>query len=210
MKVLITAGPTRVQIDDIRYVSTVFSGQTGYDIAKHFAENGAKVTLLLGPGNVIRERINNLKIVDFVYFEDLQKELSAQFKKNKFDVFIHTAAVADYLPEKIVTGKIPSGKSGFTIKFKKAPKLIEECKAISSPKTVFVQFKLESNVSKTSLLERANVSLKKNLADYVVANDFADLTYNQKLRFIADKNGQLLKICKTQKELNRELYSLLA
>ena len=48
-KVLVTGGPTWVSVDDVRVITNVFGGTTGYRIAALAAEMGAEVTLLLGP-----------------------------------------------------------------------------------------------------------------------------------------------------------------
>ncbi|MBU1999188.1 MAG: phosphopantothenoylcysteine decarboxylase, partial [Candidatus Omnitrophica bacterium] len=48
-KILITAGPTWVPVDDVRVISNSASGETGILLAKRLSGQGAKVTLLLGP-----------------------------------------------------------------------------------------------------------------------------------------------------------------
>ena len=49
-KILITAGPTWVRLDDVRVITNVFTGKSGVALAESLARKGHTVTLLLGPG----------------------------------------------------------------------------------------------------------------------------------------------------------------
>ena len=51
-KVLITAGPTWVPIDNVRVISNTATGETGILLSEKLKNLGAKVTLLLGPTNL--------------------------------------------------------------------------------------------------------------------------------------------------------------
>src|SRR5688572_28683469 len=50
-RILVTAGPTWVPIDAVRHISNASSGRTGIALSAGFAEEGAEVVLLLGPGS---------------------------------------------------------------------------------------------------------------------------------------------------------------
>ena len=52
MKVLITAGPTREKIDDVRYISNYSSGKMGYALADIAFELNYDVTLISGLVNI--------------------------------------------------------------------------------------------------------------------------------------------------------------
>jgi len=50
MRIIVTAGPTREYIDDVRFISNASSGRMGYAVAAAGAAAGHEVTLLAGPG----------------------------------------------------------------------------------------------------------------------------------------------------------------
>ena len=52
-RVLVTAGPTQEAIDPVRYISNHSSGKQGYAIAGAFAAQGAQVTLVTGPTQLL-------------------------------------------------------------------------------------------------------------------------------------------------------------
>ena len=49
MKILITAGPTREYIDDVRFLSNASSGRMGYSLAAAALARGHRVELVTGP-----------------------------------------------------------------------------------------------------------------------------------------------------------------
>ena len=96
-KVLITAGPTWVAIDKVRVISNIASGETGILLADKLSEQGAKVTLVLGPGND-KNGIQNsrIKIIRFSFFEELRQALKKELKASRYDFIIHSAAVSGF------------------------------------------------------------------------------------------------------------------
>ena len=52
MRYLITAGPTRVPLDPVRYLTNRSSGKMGFALAEALARRGADVTLISGPANL--------------------------------------------------------------------------------------------------------------------------------------------------------------
>jgi len=102
LKVLVNAGPTREDIDPVRYISNRSSGKMGFAIAQAASEAGASVTLVSGPvSQPTPERVTR---IDVYSAEDMHREVM-QFAPNS-DVFIACAAVADYRPVNAATEKI--------------------------------------------------------------------------------------------------------
>jgi phosphopantothenate-cysteine ligase/phosphopantothenoylcysteine decarboxylase/phosphopantothenate--cysteine ligase len=97
-KILVTAGNTQVPIDKVRAITNIFKGKTGTAIAKHFAEQGAEVTLITSNPALIADAPKNLRIVPYKTFDDLEVAMQAELGKpdNGYDVVIHSAAVSDY------------------------------------------------------------------------------------------------------------------
>ena len=52
LSALITSGPTKEQIDPVRFISNESSGKQGYAIAQSLFDMGAKTTLITGPTNI--------------------------------------------------------------------------------------------------------------------------------------------------------------
>ena len=53
-KIIVSAGPTIEKIDPVRAITNFSTGRMGYTLAKHFAEEGADVTLVSGPVNLLK------------------------------------------------------------------------------------------------------------------------------------------------------------
>ena len=203
-KILITAGPTWVRLDDVRVITNVFTGKTGLAMAEAFARKGHAVTLLLGPGGAVPKKVKGLTVIPFTYFEELRALLRQEAAKG-YDVFVPTAAVADYLPAKTVKGKIKSGQRDMTLRMKPAPKLIKEVRK-ADPELTIVQFKLESNITRDALFSSAHESMLRNKADLCVANLVQELP----VRYILDHTGACIAACPTPAYLFATLERIIA
>lgn len=94
LRVLVSAGPTREPIDPVRYISNRSSGKMGFAIATAAMEAGARVSLVSGPVNLgTPPRVTRIEV------ETAQQMHQAILDRAAgHDVFISTAAVADYRP----------------------------------------------------------------------------------------------------------------
>lgn len=86
--------------------------------------------------------------------------------------------------------KISSDTDRLILTLKKTPKVIQEIKKLQ-PETLLVGFKLLVNVSKEELLTVARAALKKNQADFVLANDLTEITGNRHHGYLLEKNGKI-------------------
>src|SRR5690554_1744173 len=102
-RLVITAGPTREPIDPVRYISNHSSGKMGYAIARAAAAAGARVVLVSGPVNLPAPE--GVEVRPVVTAEDMLRA-SERAVTEGCDVFIATAAVADYRPENCAGDKI--------------------------------------------------------------------------------------------------------
>lgn len=190
MKILITAGPTWIKIDDVRVITTVFSGNTGIFLARNFKEKGHAITLIVNSPCMDREELRGVKVIPFKYFEDFKKKVTNEVKTNCYDAIIHSAAVADYKLNRAFKGKVPSGKKFLSLKLVPAEKIIKIIRSFQN-QAVLVQFKLE--IKRKGLLKKAFESLKKNKSNFVVANALEDLRLGYK-SFLMDKNNNIISI----------------
>ncbi|MBN2518089.1 MAG: hypothetical protein JXB14_04545 [Candidatus Altiarchaeota archaeon] len=166
MKVLITTGPTREYIDDIRFITNASSGKMGIALAKEAVGRGYDTTLVHGPISVdLPHQSHNIPVItaDEMISKTLKELASRDFK-----IMISAAALADFSPTR-VGGKIKSGKK-MTLELEPTRKLLDEVRK-RSPKLIVVGFKAESGVSTEQLIKAAKDRLFYGKMDMIVAND---------------------------------------
>jgi len=101
-RVVLTAGPTRELLDPVRFLSNRSSGKMGYAIARAAREAGASVELVSGP--VVLDAPDG---VQRIMVESGEEMLAAVLERmSDCDLFIATAAVADYRPARPARQKI--------------------------------------------------------------------------------------------------------
>jgi phosphopantothenoylcysteine decarboxylase / phosphopantothenate---cysteine ligase len=165
-KVIITAGATYEPIDPVRFIGNYSSGKQGIAIAEEFYDLGAKVILVAGN---IKENINLPKenIVRVKTAEDMLQAVEKNLKGA--EIFIASAAVADFKPKKIAKEKIK--KSGETsLKNLELVENVDILKTISNHKNrpqIVVGFAAESS----DLIKNAAAKLKAKNCDLVLANN---------------------------------------
>ena len=106
-------------------------------------------------------------------YDVIKKEL-----KNKFDIVIMAAAIADYIPKNPSKNKIKSSKTNLSISLKKTPKIIDQIKKLQK-NVLLVGFKAEINVTNTQLIKSAQKKLKESLSDLIIANDIGTPRYKK-------------------------------
>lgn len=115
LTVMITAGPTREALDPVRYLSNYSSGKMGYAIAEAAIEAGAKVILVSGPVSLdAPERVMRINIESAADMEAAVKEHASGT-----DIFIASAAVADYRPVTVQQDKIKKQEERLTLELEK-------------------------------------------------------------------------------------------
>ncbi len=207
--ILITAGPTWVSIDKVRVISNIFKGTLGLLIAKEAVKRGGKVTLLLGPGRefFLKKNSKNLKVLPFKFFDELFRLMKKEISSHKYDIIIHSAAVADFAPTNYYKGKISSRQSKIVIHLKPTIKIVDQIKKWD-PKIFLVKFKLEVDLNKKELIERAYKSMLDSQADLMVANDLKDMKGEKQKTFIIDPEKNIL-VCQTKKEIAKKLLEVI-
>ena len=109
--ILITAGPTQEPIDPVRYITNRSSGKMGYSLAEAAIQSGAEVTLISGPVHIDPpEKCNFIPIETAVeMYEAVMHHIKGK------DVYIGTAAVADYSPANFNESKIKKEESSSSL-----------------------------------------------------------------------------------------------
>lgn len=101
MRVIVTAGPTREYIDDVRFISNPSTGKMGYAVAAEARRRGHEVHLLSGP--TCLSAPEGAKVSRFESVEELKSLLTASLKEA--DCLVMAAAVGDYRPRERTSGK---------------------------------------------------------------------------------------------------------
>jgi len=107
-RVLVTAGPTFEAIDPVRGITNLSSGKMGFAIARAAAEAGAQVTLVAGPVHLPTPAgVRRIDVTSAQQMHDAVLPLAPQH-----EVFVATAAVADWRPAAPAVRKIKKDGSG--------------------------------------------------------------------------------------------------
>ena len=202
--VLITAGPTQEAIDPVRYLSNRSSGKMGYAIAQAAAEAGAKVILVSGPTALATPpRVTRIDVRSAQQmFDAVMQQVTSS------DIFISTAAVADYRPVQIAEQKIKKTEDVLTLELQRNPDILAEVAALKDgPFTVGFAAETEN------LEQHAQEKFERKKLDMIAAN-----LVGGNLAFESDENA-LLIITATDKQqlpatnktmLGRQLIELVA
>ncbi len=166
MNVLITLGPTQEPIDPIRYITNASSGKMGKALTEESLKRGYKTTVVSGPINLkLPDKAKTLHVTS----AKEMTEVSLKELEKKYQVFISTAAIADYSP-RFSENKIKSDKDPLTLKLKLNPKLTRLAKK-RFPELYVVAFKAEYDVTEDELINAGNTKIRDEELDMVVAND---------------------------------------
>ncbi len=202
--VLITAGPTREPLDPVRYISNHSSGKMGFAIAEAAVNAGAKVTLVAGPVSLQTPR--GCERIDVTTADDML-DACEQFA-HKADIFISTAAVADYKAVNVAENKIKKSDHELTLTFTKNPDILAtiSCK---DNRPFCVGFAAESqDVEQYARQKLINKKLDMIAANDITADGLGFNSDNNALHVLW--NGGDKKLPATSKsELAHQLISLI-
>ena len=183
-KVLITAGPTREAIDPVRYLTNRSSGRMGYALADAAVSRGADVMLVSGPVALEKPRGASLyPVQSAAEMYDRVMEL-----KDKADVIVMCAAVADYAPADCAEHKMKK-QDALVIELTKTKDILAE---LGKNKRAY----LAGFAAETQNLEGyAKDKLSRKNLDMIIANDVSgpetgfDSEYNAVSIYTRDGNA---------------------
>lgn len=194
-KVLVTAGPTREDIDPVRYITNRSSGKMGYAIARAARNRGAEVTLISGPSNLTPPQgVNFIRVHSA---DDMYNEVMKYYDYT--DIVIKSAAVSDYRPVSVNSNKIKKSDNDMSIKLVKNTDILFELGKLKKSQ-ILVGFAAETN----NLDKYANNKLISKNLDMIVANDVTmensgfDIDTNTVKIFC--KNGEVSELPNMSKE----------
>ncbi|HLA75125.1 MAG TPA: bifunctional phosphopantothenoylcysteine decarboxylase/phosphopantothenate--cysteine ligase CoaBC, partial [Gammaproteobacteria bacterium] len=159
--VLVSAGPTREQVDPVRYLSNRSSGKMGYAIATAASEAGARVTLISGPTSLpTPDRIERIDVVSAAEMQQAVLAHAAQC-----DIFIAAAAVADYGIKEQAPHKIKKDAKHLTLELTRNPDILSSVAALPCPPFT-VGFAAETE----NLPDHARAKRSSKAVDMIAAN----------------------------------------
>lgn len=160
--VLVTAGPTREELDPIRFISNHSSGRMGYALAQAAYQRGARVILVSGPVTLPAPVGVELVVVESA----CQMRQAVMERVADSTVVIKAAAVADYRPVLRNDQKIKKQGERLTIELERNPDILAELGRLEK-RPLLVGFAAET----TELQAHAVTKLTAKNLDMVVAND---------------------------------------
>ena len=165
VSVLVSAGPTREFIDPVRYISNRSSGRMGYAMAKAAEEAGAAVTLVSGPVSLTPPA--RVSVIDITSSGQMHSEILDAAAT--CDIFISSAAVADYRTREAAPNKMKKKDSDPVLHLEKTPDILAEVAALpNAPFTVGFAAETEN------LHDNAKQKLKSKNLDMIAANRVGD------------------------------------
>lgn len=161
-KVLVTAGPTREDIDPVRYITNHSSGKMGYAIAKAARDRGGDVVLISG-ATQIRPPLG-VKFISIGSALEMKEAVMNEFEDA--DIVIKAAAVADYRPRNVSEQKVKKSDGDFVLKLTNNPDILSEL-GKQKGKRILVGFAAETQ----NIINNAQEKLRRKNLDMIVAND---------------------------------------
>jgi len=161
-RVLITAGPTRERIDPVRFVSNRSSGKMGFAVAQAAREAGATVVLVAGPVSLPTPA--GVARIDVESAADMLAAVLRELPGT--DIFISTAAVADYRPARAAEQKIKKTAESLELAMERTADVLATV-AARADRPYAVGFAAETE----SVEQNARTKLMKKNLDMIAANE---------------------------------------
>ncbi len=162
-KILISAGPTREKFDAVRFWSNRSSGKMGYALAAAARDAGLEVTLVSGP--VALEPVSGVNMVCIESAAEMAEAVKG--RAPEMDIIIMAAAVADYRPAEVISGKLKKLPGEICVKMVRTEDILASLGAAKPAGQILVGFAAETS----DLLANAAGKLARKNLDWIAAND---------------------------------------
>lgn len=205
-KFLISAGPSFEDIDPVRFIGNRSSGKMGFAIAQAASEQGAEVVLVAGPVSLATPR--GVRRLDVRSAQQMFETVMAELQG--VDVFIASAAVADYRPKQVSARKIKKTDCSLTLELERTADILSAVSTAPDRPGLVVGFAAETE----RLEEYAQQKLRAKNLDFIAANDVSDAAIgfeserNALTVFSRDGSRQLIA-CDTKQRVAGALLALI-
>ena len=162
LRVLVTAGGTREQLDPVRFIGNRSTGKQGYAFAEIAARAGAQVELIT---TVDLPTPAGVEVVELTTAAEMHQ--AALLGAERADIIVMAAAVADFRPVDPSEVKIKKSGGVPTIELERTVDILADLGSRKRPGQQLVGFAAETN----DLIPNAERKLESKGADFIVAND---------------------------------------
>jgi phosphopantothenoylcysteine decarboxylase/phosphopantothenate--cysteine ligase len=164
---MITAGPTYEAIDPVRFVGNHSSGKMGLALALEARQQGAEVSLILGPNSLPKDQLTQIEVIPVTTAKEMYEAANERFLAQH--VVIMAAAVADYAPSEPADEKIKKSTDKMALELSKT---VDIAATLGSQKKgqYMVGFALETENAE----ENARLKLEKKNLDMIVLNSLKE------------------------------------
>ena len=160
-RVLLTAGPTREDIDPVRFITNHSSGKMGFALARAAQLAGAEVTLVAGPVSLPTPlQVNRIDVTSALSMYDAVMQ-----RANDADIFIAVAAVADYRVAEQSDRKIKKTAADMSLRLERNPDILATVAALEQ-RPMCVGFAAETDKLETYARDK----LQRKKLDMIIAN----------------------------------------
>lgn len=184
MRVLITAGPTREYLDDVRYLSNASSGRMGYAIAQAGVQLGWEVVLVSGPVDLPPP--SGLEFHSVMTTSDMRDAAVRLFPS--CSGVIAAAAVCDYKPKQRITGKLSKTGGPVTLEMIETDDVLAELGRMKSTQWV-LGFALEAQNPRENALQK----LRRKNCDWIVLNAPSAIGAENNDVELIDRSGETIQ-----------------
>ncbi len=189
-RLLISAGPTAEDIDPVRFLTNRSSGKMGIALARAAYIRGAEVMLVCGPSSVrVPAYLNCVRVRSAAEMYQALDELITNS-----DIFISSAAVADYTLGEQSVHKIKKGRGNLKLSLRRTTDILSALKEKKQAGQLFVGFSVETQHLYKNSLEKLH---RKGL-DIIIANDPGE----EGAGFASETNRVLIISNKESKQLS--------
>jgi phosphopantothenoylcysteine decarboxylase/phosphopantothenate--cysteine ligase len=192
MKLLITAGPTREYLDDVRFLTNASSGRMGYSLAQAAAQNSWTVTLVSGP--VLLAPPNQVLVVHVTSAMEMLEACLSIFPE--VDGVIAAAAVADFRPKFRFPGKLRRTSESLLVELVPNPDILAELTQRRRHQWL-VGFALEPRLDQ---LDAAREKLRTKGCDALLINSTASMESDCTELYAMDRTGTICQHWQGTKE----------
>src|SRR5277367_1837736 len=160
--VVVTAGPTREDLDPVRFLTNRSSGKMGYALAEAATRRGAHVVLVSGPTDLqIPEGVDWVPVRTTEEMRNAVRERAAEA-----NIVVMAAAVSDYRPATAHSKKLKRGSERLVLELEPTTDILAEMGREKGAR-ILVGFAAETD----NIAENARGKLTRKGADMIVAND---------------------------------------
>jgi phosphopantothenoylcysteine synthetase/decarboxylase len=199
IKVLITGGPTRAFLDEVRYLSNLSTGGLAFALCEKLSKS-FDVALVIGPTGFEFGKLDLKRRVRVETNQEMRAAVLALCRSFRPDVAIFSAAVLDFEPVLRRKGKVSSKEKHWTVELRPAPKIIDEVSQ-RFPEIRQIGFKLETKKRQGLALRRfAAQTIQQKKLEGLCVNFLSEVGATSHHAYLFTKAGELTR-AKTKQEI---------